>query len=42
MAINPCAARRERLACCTCNGTGIDCDSATCRDCAGTGIDNHN
>lgn len=27
--------------CCTCNGTGLDCDRETCRDCHGTGIDNH-
>ncbi|MFI6174498.1 hypothetical protein ACIA8R_03050 [Nonomuraea sp. NPDC051191] len=27
--------------CCTCNGTGLDGDSDTCRDCDGSGIDNH-
>jgi DnaJ-class molecular chaperone len=27
--------------CCTCNGSGLDGDSDTCRDCHGTGIDNH-
>ncbi|MGI5285815.1 hypothetical protein ACQEVF_21085 [Nonomuraea polychroma] len=27
--------------CCTCNGTGLDADDASCSDCDGTGIDNH-
>ncbi|MFG2072297.1 hypothetical protein SAMN05421874_101327 [Nonomuraea maritima] len=27
--------------CSTCNGTGIDSESARCLDCDGTGIDNY-